>query len=337
MISLPAVSIVVPVYQGGPYLDRIATSCHRLREIDLNLANELIFVCDDPVDDSSNIALQLATSKPWIRTINLASNSGQHVATAAGMLHASGEWILTMDEDLQFDPALSPHMLRLALQEGLDLVYVKNKDLRRGAHSQLRNFYSSTSKLLIGSIAKDDYRSISSFRLIRSEIAQSIAYTVDQHSFLDTSLFAVTTARRRGVYLARLRDPRQVNSSGYSFRRLLAHYGRFISSANISSLSILAFAFTITTLIILSGIVVQLLMGIAGGSQSIAPGWASQVGITTALFGISFGYLTGCIKLLSILVQRSSGLPSFIPVDRSKDKKQLEELNRLLHEHLTTK
>ena len=331
MIQVPTVSIVVPVYQGGLYLRRIVDSCRRLRSIHSNLASELIFVCDDPVDDSSEIAFSLQSSESWIRVINLASNSGQHVATAAGLLYSSGDWVLSLDEDLQFNPEDSPYMLRQALRDGLDLVYAINRDKQRGPHSRLRNIFSALSKLLLGFITRDDYTSISSFRLIRSEVAQSIAFTIDNHSFLDASLFSVTSERRRGVYTTKLIDTRPKNASGYSLGRLLKHYVRFVSSANISSFSLLVVVFTISTLAVFSGIVWQLLIGIAGGSQSIAPGWASQIGITSALFGVAFSYLTGCIKLLSVLVQRSSGIPNFTPVDRSKDKEQLRELMSLLH------
>jgi len=330
MNKVPAVSIVVPVYRGGSYLYRIVESCRRLRSVHSNLACELIFVCDDPVDDSSEKAFSLQCSEPWIRVVNLAANSGQHVATAAGLLYSSGDWVLSLDEDLQFNPEESPYMLRQALRDGLDLVYARNKDSQRGPHSTIRNFFSSASKLLMGFITRDDYTSISSFRLIRSEIAQSIAFTIDNHSFLDASLFSVTSERRRGVYTTKLIDTRPRNASGYSFRRLLRHYVRFISSANISSFSLLVVVFSISTLAVFSGVVAQLLIGIAGGSQSIAPGWASQIGITSTLFGLAFGYLTGCIKLLSILVQRSSGMPNFTPVDRSKDSEQLKELAALL-------
>lgn len=330
MSGVPTVSVVVPVYQGSSYLKRITESCSRLRQIHCNLAYELILVCDDPLDNSSEIAFELETTVNWIRVISLASNSGQHVATAAGMLHASGDWILTIDEDLQFNPEQAPYMLRQALESGLDIVYARNVQARIGTHSYIRNIMSTASKRFIGSISKDDYTSISSFRIIRSEIAQGIAFSVDQYSYLDTSLFSVTTERRRGVFKTSLSDTRPKNTSGYSFARLLAHYGRFVSSAKISSLSLLMIAISITTLIILTGVLVQLLIGIAGGSRLVAPGWASQVGIMSALFGLAFGYLTGCIKLLSVLVHRTSGVPSFIPVDRRRDKESLEELDRVL-------
>ena len=109
-ISNLTVSIVIPVYNGEKFLDELASSIQGLREkwaasgVDLHIM-EAIFVLDDPVDDSSSRLRALSEPHSWVRVIELSRNYGQHSATIAGILYSSGDWVVTLDEDLQHRPA----------------------------------------------------------------------------------------------------------------------------------------------------------------------------------------------------------------------------------------
>src|SRR6516164_7722588 len=105
-----SVSLVVPVYSGEPYLRRLVEAVEGLRQrwiaesAPIGIA-ELIFVDDSAVDGTPALLDTLAAEKPWVTTLHLARNFGQHPATAAGILHSSGDWVATLDEDLQHPPA----------------------------------------------------------------------------------------------------------------------------------------------------------------------------------------------------------------------------------------
>lgn len=107
---MPELSIVVPTYRGaesvGELLDRIAAT---LRERDSNY--EVIVVNDASPDDTWERLEGLAPQHPELVAVDLLANRGQAVATLAGMAHARGDLVATMDDDLQQPPEQLPVLL----------------------------------------------------------------------------------------------------------------------------------------------------------------------------------------------------------------------------------
>lgn len=110
------VSVVVPFYneeENVPLLaGQIAAVFGQLPRYDY----ECLFVNDGSTDDTRAEIDSAAENNPRIRPVHLARNSGQSAALIAGMRRARGEFILTLDGDLQNDPCDFPKMLEL-LQE----------------------------------------------------------------------------------------------------------------------------------------------------------------------------------------------------------------------------
>src|SRR5690349_13842441 len=105
------VSFVTPVYSGEAHLPALVSRQEEARaaleKSGLAVRHvESIFVCDEPIDGSARVLAELAKTRPWITVLHLGKNMGQHGATAAGLLHSSGDWVVTMDEDGQHDPVL---------------------------------------------------------------------------------------------------------------------------------------------------------------------------------------------------------------------------------------
>ncbi len=114
------ISIVIPVYNEReslvPLHGEIAEVVGRA-----NLDLEAIFVDDGSRDGSWEVIADLARRHDWVRGIRLRRNFGKAAALSAGFHAAHGDVILTMDADLQDDPAELPHFLA-ALAEGFDVV-----------------------------------------------------------------------------------------------------------------------------------------------------------------------------------------------------------------------
>jgi glycosyltransferase involved in cell wall biosynthesis len=122
MISLPIpdVSVVVPIkdeVESLPHLlDAIASTLQGC-----NLSYEIICVDDGSIDGSPQLLKEKAQSRSDLKSVILRRNYGQTAAMAAGFNHASGKVIVTLDADLQNDPADIP-MLLAKLDEGYDMV-----------------------------------------------------------------------------------------------------------------------------------------------------------------------------------------------------------------------
>lgn len=325
----PLVSVVVPVYAGQRTLPELIRRCVALRSgiqgVPPGLLHQLIFVCDEPVDDSESALLVAAKKHDWIKVISLARNSGQHLATAVGALYSSGDWILTIDEDLQHPPEMISLILIEALEKSLDLLYVKSTTRVHRA-SLYRDLSSSVSKFGMKTLTRDDYSMISSYRLIRGEVIRSIAPAVDNKAYLDAVLFSVTSPKRRGIYYSAFSDPRDAGRSGYSFKRLVSHYGRLIMSAEFSGLRLLTALGVLIAAPLFILMFALLVAGSLNGSQQIAPGWLSLFFLGVLMNIFLAVYSVYSLKLLSVLFARSSAAPQFLAISREQDASHLAYL-----------
>jgi glycosyltransferase involved in cell wall biosynthesis len=120
MSALTSVSVVIPVYEEReslrPLLDELLPVTRSLGR-----TVEIVFVDDGSRDGSAEVLADLASSIAEVRVVRLRRNFGKGAALMAGFRHATGDAVVTMDADLQDDPAEIPAMVR-ALEEGADLV-----------------------------------------------------------------------------------------------------------------------------------------------------------------------------------------------------------------------
>jgi glycosyltransferase involved in cell wall biosynthesis len=113
-------SVIVPFYNESENIARMYQAILGAVE-PLGVPFEMVFVDDGSKDDTLEIATELARTDPRLRVIKFRRNFGQTPAMAAGIEHARGEILITMDGDLQNDPADVVQFLN-KMDEGYDLV-----------------------------------------------------------------------------------------------------------------------------------------------------------------------------------------------------------------------
>jgi len=325
------ISIIVPVYRGEQFLERLAQDICTCQVLGKGLITyELIFVCDDPIDRSTDVAHSLCDRYEFVRAIELSCNSGQHLATAIGIMHANGSWLATLDEDLQHSPNEIPRMLRKACLEKLDIVYSKSESGSHKSFLNFRNLSSRLSKWLLKSVTAEDFTITSSFRLMRAELGQAVAFSIDRNSYLDAALFRCTSQRRRGVYLTKMIDERKAGANGYTLQRLIQHYGRLTTSIDISasrlSSKMLMVFFSATSCLS----IVYIWTGIASAVMQTNPGWISLFSMLSINILITLLSVSISLKFLSLLVSRSNGSLRFLVIDRSRDFETIRLLDETL-------
>jgi len=116
----PTLSICVPVYDEAENLPLLHAAIVKVAE-SIGLAFELILVDDASKDDSWKRIEQLVEKDARVRGVKFKQNCGETAASDAGMRAARGKYIMTMDADLQNDPADIPGFLT-ALEQGWDCV-----------------------------------------------------------------------------------------------------------------------------------------------------------------------------------------------------------------------
>lgn len=181
-----AVSVVVPIrdeLESLPHLiDAIATKLQ-----DAHLTYEIICVDDGSTDGSTDLLKQIAKSRTDLRAVILRRNYGQTAAMAAGFSHARGKTVVTMDGDLQNDPADIP-MLLATLDEGFDLVSGWRKNRQDAALSRL--LPSKVANWIIGRVTGvklHDYGC--SLKAYRSELVADMNLYGELHRFLPALAF----------------------------------------------------------------------------------------------------------------------------------------------------
>ncbi len=210
---MPQLSIIVPVYDE-------AESLHELRrEIGEVIRSngyqaELIFIDDGSTDRSWQVMREIAAEDPVVRCIRFRRNFGKAAALRAGAEYSQGELIVTMDADLQDDPAEIPNLIA-ALGEDNDLVSgwkkVRNDPLNKTLPSKIFNW-------LIGwltGVHLHDHNC--GFKIYRREIFDEVKLYGEMHRFVPV------LAASRGFKVAEVpvnHRPRKHGVSKYGWARL---------------------------------------------------------------------------------------------------------------------
>lgn len=177
----PKVSLVVPVYNEEENLPLLYRRV--IESLDpLGIAWELLLVDDGSTDRSVEVARTLVADDPRVTVLELRRNFGQTAAMAAGFDEARGEFIVTLDADLQNDPADIPRLLSQAAN-GYDIVSGWRKDRQD-------DFYSRTlpSKIANGLISHitgvhlHDYGC--TLKVYRRDAVESLNLYGEMHRFL---------------------------------------------------------------------------------------------------------------------------------------------------------
>ena len=321
MTTIPAagsaehtVSVVIPVYNGESTLPELLADVsawttsgttpdgHFFRVI------EAILVFDNGRPGSAQVMRELAAAYDFVRTVWLSRNFGQHAATIAGMASSGGDWILTIDEDRQHDPAFLPGFLDAAMREQTSLVYAQ--PINRAPHSWFRNLTSRGAKWVLTRVLAGprafDYHS---FRFVLGEVGRSVAAYAGSNVYLDVALGWV--AADPALVPVELREEGG-RRSGYSTRRLLSHFWRMVLTSGTRGLRIVsAIGVGFATLGIAMTVWV-LLSRLAG--TDVPEGWASTLIVILVSVGAILFSLGVIAEYLGVAVNMALGKPPYLIV-----------------------
>lgn len=324
-----SISVVVPVYSGERYLRKLVEELNTLRqewesENTLLVLGEVILVDDDAIDGSPDLIDQLASERPWVTALHMARNFGQHAATIAGILHSAGDWVVTMDEDLQHPPSRILDMLKAAALARCDIVYAAAQG--GGVHeSFLRDLSSRSYKHLIAWLTGNpDISKVNSFRLIRGAVARAASSVCGYDTYFDVALSWFS--RRVEVVSMPLKDIRFIASknSGYNLKSLMSHARRLLVSSQVKLLrtsSVFGFLAVAATILFATAI---LILKFVQPEAIQVEGWLSTVLVISFFGGLTMFLLGVTIEYLSIVTLWTHGKPLFFTIDRSTD----EQLRR---------
>ncbi|MET3806918.1 undecaprenyl-phosphate 4-deoxy-4-formamido-L-arabinose transferase [Nakamurella sp. UYEF19] len=315
-----SVSVVVPVYQGERTLGALLAEIAPLTQAYSSPAGhrlhvaEVLLVHDNGPDASAAVIRQLALVYPFVRPIWLSRNFGQHPATLAGMASSGSDWIVTLDEDGQHDPAFIGSMLDVAMTELADVVYAHPTN--EPPHGVVRNLASRTSKRLLRLSTSDvNATEFQSFRLVLGEIGRSVAAYAGAGVYLDVALAWV--ARKVATAPIVLREEGS-RPSGYSLRSLTSHFWRMVLSSGTRALrlvSLLGIVFAV------GGFLLALYFLIAASFWDVSTpqGWPSLMVALLVCSGAILFSLGIIAEYIGVAVNMAMGKPLYLIVSDPGD------------------
>lgn len=214
MTDIPALSIVVPVYNGAATVGELVGA---LRGLDIAGGLEIVLVVDGSPDNSLDVCKKLAAEPGApVTVLSLSRNFGEHNAVMAGLARARGSYAITMDDDLQNPPGEVKRLFEYARDGGYDVVYTRYEEKK---HAAWRNIGSRfTNWCADHLIDKPKGLYLSSFRCLSAFVREQITASYDgPYPYVDGLLFQVTqnVGRLQVEHL-----PRIEGRSNYTLARL---------------------------------------------------------------------------------------------------------------------
>lgn len=178
---MASVSIVIPAHNEAPILRQCCEQITQVME-QLRTPYEIIIVDDGSTDGTAQCIQELHRRVPQIRGLVFSRNFGQQPALIAGMRHARGDAVITMDADLQHPPSLLPEMIR-CWKEGHNIVYTIREhtdDVSWLKKSSSKFFYRIFNLMCERSIPAN----AADFRLLDRRVVDTMALFPERSFFL---------------------------------------------------------------------------------------------------------------------------------------------------------
>jgi dolichol-phosphate mannosyltransferase len=216
------ISVVVPVHDEERSVEPLYKELRSALE-PLGRAWEAVFVDDGSADGSFAALTRLHAMAPNIEVVRLRRNFGKAAALAAGFRHASGDVVVTIDADLQDDPAEIPRLLA-KLDEGFDLVCGWKTERR---DSLTRRLLSRIFNGVVGRVSGLRLHDMNcGLKAYRADVVRNLRIYGELHRFLPV------LAHNRGYRIAELpvnHRPREHGRSNYGVERYMRGFLDFMT------------------------------------------------------------------------------------------------------------
>ena len=307
-------SVVVPVYNSAQTLDELYNRIKAVFEIVIHEEFELILVDDFSHDTSFSVMQRLSDMDERVKYIRLAKNHGQQKAVLCGIEHTRGDYIITLDDDLQHPPEEIPKLIA-EMEENPDIdVVIGRYDSKK--HNIVRRFgtklLDSLSRQTLG---KNKDLKLTSFRLMKAFVAENLS-EVNLYSptvghcllAVDESIVNVTTHH----------DVRKVGKSGYSFSGLIRNFMTLFYTNTDLPLQIVGTIGTISFIVSILLTFFYLFRYMIGDIR--VSGWMTLVILVLLMNGLSLLSVGIIGRYLMLNIQETKRLPKYSIKEKNTDR-----------------
>lgn len=292
-LPAPRLSVVVPMYDEQEVLPMFVARLRPALE-DIGVSYEVVAVDDGSRDDTPVLLQRALRDWPQLRVIRLRANAGHQAAISAGLRAAGGDWLVTIDADLQDPPETIAAMYEAAVTEQVDVVYGVRTD--RSSDSRFKRgtagaFYRMMRRLGTVDISPD----AGDFRLISRATVDAVNALPEQNRVLR---LVIPTLAFPSTSVGYRRDPRAAGESKYPLSKMVLLTLDSVTGFSHTPLR-LASWFSLAGFFVALAVMIYVLVGkLAGNTVS---GWASTVVIVAAFSALQLL----CLGILGEYVGRT--------------------------------
>lgn len=295
-------SVVIPVYNSQETLELLV---EKLQGFLMTIDFEVVLVNDGSRDRSEEIVYGLANRYANVQGLSLRRNFGEFNAVLCGLTHATGEYVVIIDDDFQNPPEAILTLLQTAQSGDFDVVYSRYAQKQhawfRNVGSQLLNYL--TTYLL----DKPKSLYLSSFKLINRPVVNEIVTYTGPFPYIDALIFRVT---RNVTSVEVPHHSRQSGASNYTAGKLVSLFLNVLFGY--STLPLRLFAGLGLGLFGLSvGLGLLLLAGFLLGWFEVA-GWALVVWVVLLLSGLQMLFLAVLSEYIGKMFLAQSGKKAYV-------------------------
>lgn len=296
-------SIVIPVYKSkdvvGITVDEI------LKVLSLHSINgEIILVNDGSPDDSWQVIRTLAERHDNVVAIDLLRNYGQHTAVYCGIANAKGDYIITMDDDMQNPPSEIPKLIE-KIAEGYDLVFGKFKQKMHGPFRLLgTKLVGYLNQQIFG---KPKELTLTNIRIFTRKTAQLMLNYRTNYPYIP-GLLLMHASKIANVEV--VHQKREIGSSNYTLFRILKLVTRLLFNYSSFPLQVISGAGVIVSFLSFCAGMFYIIKGIAQGAS--VPGWTTIVVLLSFLCGFILVVLGVMGEYLARMMNQMANSQSFL-------------------------
>lgn len=289
-------SIVVPCYNEEktiPYFyEEISKVMEQLKE---ELDFEILFVDDGSTDQTIQLIDKLCDTDSRIHYLSFSRNFGKESGLYAGLTKASGDYIITMDADLQDPPGLIPEMYQIVARDGYDCAATMRET--RSGEPVIRSFFAKRFYKMMNRISKTGVKDgARDFRFMNRKMVDAIL-SMNEYNRFSKGIFEWVGFRTK--YLSYENIERVAGDTKWSFWKLFKYSIDGIVAFSTVPLAIASFGGVILCGIALIMVIFLIFRALLYGDQ--VTGWPSLACIIIFLGGLQLF----CSGILGIYLSKT--------------------------------
>lgn len=241
---------------------------------------EIIFIDDGSKDKTLEVIKKLSEQDECIHYVSFSRNFGKEAAMYAGFEHANGEYVVTMDVDLQDPPHLIPEMIRSIEEEGYDSVATRR--VTRKGEPPIRSFFARRFYGLINKISDADIvDGARDFRMMKRDMVNAIL-SMPEYNRFTKGIFGWVGFKTKWIEFENIE--RAAGETKWSFWKLFRYALEGIIAFSTVPLTIVSLIGVIVCIIAFLFLLFVVIRAVIFGDP--VAGWPSLICVISFLSGI---------------------------------------------------